>query len=326
MDYSKYNREQLIEIIDELQMLNKELLNEKIQANKLEFAWSGNLGHWYLNLKTESVVFNPLKIQALGYSMKELPERITYNFFTDKLHPEDYKATMNAMIRHIKGETDVYECEYRIQTKDGSYKWFYDRGKITQRDTSGRPEFVAGIVFDITNKKEKEKELAQKNELLEMQATTDVLTGIRNRRAIMEELETRINNALVYQSPLSIILFDIDHFKKINDDNGHQYGDIVINNVATTISKLIREKDSVGRYGGEEFLVVLPGTDKTKAIIIADRIREAVERLEFSKKQRVTISGGVASLNGETMEEIIKKADTKLYEAKNDGRNRIKAY
>lgn len=325
MDYSNYTREQLIELIDELQMLNKELLNEKIQANKLEFAWSGNLGHWYLNLKTKSVVFNPLKIQALDYSMEELPERITYTFFTDKLHPEDHQRTMAAMRRHMEGKTDVYECEYRIQAKDGSYKWFYDRGKITQRDVNGKPEFVAGIVFDITEQKEQEQKLTQKNEFLEMQCTTDVLTGICNRRAIMEELEMRINQALIYHSPLSIVLLDIDYFKKVNDNNGHQYGDIVLKKVANSISESIREIDSVGRYGGEEFLVVLPNTEKSNAITIAERIREAVERLNFSEKVHVTISGGIAVLSGETIVELINKADKKLYEAKNDGRNRIKA-
>lgn len=180
MDYSKYDREQLIEIIDELLMLNKQLLNEKIQADKLEFAWSGSLGHWYLNLKTKSVAFNPLKVQALGYSMEELPERITYDFFTDRLHPEDYQRTMDAMRSHMEGKTSVYECEYRIQAKDGRYMWFYDRGKITQRDARGKPEFVAGIVFDISEKKEKEQNLIHKNELLEMQSMTDVLTGVRN--------------------------------------------------------------------------------------------------------------------------------------------------
>lgn len=323
MDYSKYDRDQLIEIIDELLMLNKELLNEKIQADKLEFAWTGNLGHWYLNLKTKSVVFNPLKVQVLGYSMEELPERITYNFFTDKLHPDDYHKTMAAMRNHIEGKTSVYECEYRIQAKDGSYMWFLDRGKITQRDVSGKPEFVAGIVFNITEKKAKVQELIYKNELLEMQSTIDGLTGVRNRRAIMEELEMRVNQALVYHTPLSIILIDIDYFKKINDNNGHQYGDLVLNTVATTISELIRDSDSVGRYGGEEFLIILPNTVKSKAIIIAERIREAVENLDFNQKNHVTISGGVAVLNGETITELINIADKKLYEAKNDGRNRI---
>lgn len=325
VDYSKYSRDQLIEIIDELKMLNKELLNERIQADKLEFAWSSSLGHWYLNLKTKSVVFNPLKIEVLGYTMEELPDRITYNFFTDKLHPDDYDNTMSAMINHMEGKTTVYECEYRIQAKDGTYKWFYDRGKITQRDAGGKPEFVAGIVFDISDKKEKEQKLIHKNELLEIESTTDALTGLRNRRAIMKELEFRLNQALVNHSPLSIVLLDIDCFKKINDNKGHQYGDMVLKTVAATIRKLIRNIDSVGRYGGEEFLVVLPNTDKSKAIIIAERIREAVEGLDLNQKGPVTISGGVAVLNGETMTELINKADEKLYEAKNEGRNRIKS-
>lgn len=324
MDYSNYTREQLIELIDELKMLNNELLNEKIHANKLEFAWSGNLGHWYLNLKTGSVVFNPLKIQALGYSMEELPERVKYTFFTDKLHPEDRQRTMDAMRRHMEGKTDVYECEYRIQAKDGSYKWFHDRGKITQRDVNGKPEFVAGIVFNINEKKEQELILVQKNELLKLQSTTDTLTGIRNRRSIMEELDMRINQALTYHYPLAIVLFDIDYFKRINDNNGHLYGDIVLKKVADTLSESIRELDSVGRYGGEEFLVVLPSTEKSNSITIAERIREAVEDLNFCDKVHVTISGGIAVLNGESLMELINKADKKLYEAKNDGRNRIK--
>lgn len=213
MDYTNYSRKQMIELIEELQMLNKELLNEKIQAAKLEFAWSGNLGHWYLNLKTNNVVFNPLKVHALGYSMEELPERIPYTFFTEKLHPEDYKKTMASMRRHIEGKTDVYECEYRIQAKDGSYKWFYDRGKITQKSNGGKPVFVAGIVFDITEQKVHEQTLTQKNELLEIQAATDTLTGIGNRRAIMDALEGNYNQALIDHSSLSIALCDIDHFK-----------------------------------------------------------------------------------------------------------------
>lgn len=206
-----------------------------------------------------------------------------------------------------------------------SHLWFYDRGKITQRDASGKPEFIAGIVFNISEKKEKEQNLIHKNELLEMQSMTDVLTGVRNRRAIMEELEMRVNQALVYNSPLSIVLLDIDHFNKINDDYGHQYGDVVLNIVATTISELTRDIDSVGRYGGEEFLLVLPNTDMSKAVIIAERIREAVEGMDLPQKNSVTISGGVAVLSGETSSELINKADMKLYEAKNDGRNRIKA-
>ena len=115
-------------------MLNKELLSQKEQENRLNFAWSGNLGHWYWNMKTNPVVFNKLKATTLGYTLEEIPEKVNYLFFTEKLHPDDYQNTMDAMILHMEGKANVYETEYRIQAKDKSWKWFYDRGKITQWD------------------------------------------------------------------------------------------------------------------------------------------------------------------------------------------------
>jgi PAS domain-containing protein len=116
MDYSNYSREQLLELIEELNALNKQLLIEKEQEDRLDFAWTGNLGHWYFNIKTNSVVFNPMKAEAMGYSIEELPEKVPYQFFTDKIHPEDYEATMEAMRQNMYGKSEVYEVEYRIQT------------------------------------------------------------------------------------------------------------------------------------------------------------------------------------------------------------------
>ncbi len=322
-NYINYTREQLIEIIDELEMLNKQLLLEKEQEAKLDFAWTGNLGHWYFNIKTGSVVFNPLKVAALGYAMEELPENVSYKFFTDKLHPDDYLSAMNAMKFNMEGKTDVYECEYRIQAKNGSWKWFYDRGKVTQRDACGNPKFAAGIVFDITEKKEKELKLEKENKILEEQSITDALTGIKNRGAIMEELESRINQSLNYRSPLTIAMFDIDRFKNINDTKGHVFGDKVIREVANIISSDIRGLDSVGRYGGEEFLIILPNTRKENAIFVCERIRTKIEEFDFGEGVKVTISGGVVDYKAEGITEFIDRADIKLYEAKNNGRNRI---
>ncbi len=89
LNYANYTREQLVEMIDELKMLNNQLLLEKEQEVRLDFAWTGNLGHWYFNIKTGNVVFNPLKVAVLGYTMDELPEKVSYKFFTDKLHPDE---------------------------------------------------------------------------------------------------------------------------------------------------------------------------------------------------------------------------------------------
>lgn len=120
-------------------------------------------------------------------------------------------------------------------------------------------------------------------------------------------------------------MLDIDFFKRVNDTYGHQFGDRVLQKVANTITESIRENDSVGRYGGEEFLVVLPDTEMTHAIFIAERIRKAVEHLDFYENAHITISGGLTVFQGETIVELIDIVDKKLYEAKNDGRNRIKA-
>lgn len=323
MDYSKLTKEELINRITELEMLNRELLSEKEAEARLDFAWTGNLGHWYWNIKTNSVVFNPLKVTTLGYAKEELPQKVTYQFFTDKLHPDDYQNAMDAMLLHMQGKRSVYEVEYRIQAKDGSWKWFYDRGKVTQRDSAGKPLFASGIVFDITQKKEQEISLKKKNEKLRESAETDALTGIKNRRAIMDELENRVLEASINKSPLSIAIFDIDRFKAINDTKGHVFGDKVINRVASIIATTIRGLDSAGRYGGEEFLVVLPNTDKTNAAAVAERIRQSIESHDFGEGFKVTISGGVKQFQGEEKTELIAEADKNLYEAKNGGRNKI---
>lgn len=323
MDYSKCTKEELIELIDELNMLNKELLSEKENEDKLDFAWTGNLGHWYFNIKTSSVVFNPLKVMAMGYTMDELPEKINYKFFTDRLHPDDYENTMNAMILNMQGKTNVYECEYRIQAKDKSWKWFYDRGKVTQRDNNGKPLFAAGIVFDITEKKEQEISLKEKNLLLKQETTTDELTGIRNRRGIMDELEFRINEALKNKSELSIALFDIDKFKNINDTKGHVFGDYVIKQIANISSSCLRSVDSIGRYGGEEFLAIFPNTNIEGALLVCERIRKRIEEFDFGDGYKTTISGGIASDYSVGLIDFIDMADQRLYNAKNSGRNRI---
>lgn len=323
MRYEQYTREQLLSRIEELEMLNSELLKEKEAEARLDFAWAGNLGHWYWNIKTDSVVFNPLKVTTLGYSLAELPETVGYSFFTGLLHPEDYQGTMDAMLKHIRGERSVYEAEYRIQTKDKKWKWFYDRGKITLRGSNGEPLFASGIVFDITRRKEQELSLKKKNEILRLNSETDVLTGIRNRRAIMNELQARVAEARVSRSPLSIAMFDIDRFKFINDTKGHVYGDKVLKDVAGIIERSLREMDSVGRYGGEEFLVILPNTDETNGILVADRVRKNIESFDFADGLQVTISGGVKEYQGEEDTILIDAADKNLYEAKASGRNRV---
>ena len=323
MDYPDFSREQLIDRIKDLEMLTKELLKEKEQETRLEYAWTGNLGHWYWNIKTNVVTFNPLKVTTLVYDMSELPEQVNYQFFTDKLHPEDFQKTMDAMRDHLYGKANVYEVEYRIKAKDGTYKWFYDRGKITQYDDNGKPTFLAGIVFDITEKKETQLELEYKNTMLFEMSSIDGLTKIGNHRTLIENLKAGIAEASRTSSPLSIAIFDLDDFKKVNDSKGHVYGDQVLVDVAVLIKKNIRATDFAGRYGGEEFMIIFPNTALPEAEKISERIRQAVADYQFVDGLRITISGGVSRHNSENITELIHSADTHLYEAKRGGKNQI---
>ncbi|MBE6067509.1 MAG: sensor domain-containing diguanylate cyclase [Clostridium lundense] len=323
MDYNSLSKEQLIEAINELQMLNRQLLEEKEQEIGLNFSWTGNLGHWYWNIKTNTVVFNSLKVTTLGYCKDEIPEKVTYQFFTEKLHPEDYQKTMDAMMNHLKGITSVYEVEYRIRTKDNKYKWYYDRGKITQYDERGKPIFLAGIVFDITEKKEMQLDLEVKNSMLTELASTDGLTKVKNHKTLIDHLTLEVNNALKSREPLSIAMFDIDNFKKINDSKGHIYGDTVLIKIAEIMKNNIRDTDIVGRYGGEEFMIVLSKANESIVRSISERIRQAIEQQYMNNDIKVTISGGIKEYAGESLTEFIHAADVNLYEAKSKGKNKI---
>lgn len=275
MDYSKYTCEQLIERITEIEMLNRELLSEKEQENRLDFAWSGNLGHWYWNMKTNSVVFNQLKVTTLGYTMEELPQKVSYKFFTEKLHPDDYQRTMNAMILHMQGEASVYEAEYRIQAKDKSWKWFYDRGKITQRDINGNPEFVSGIVFDITDRKEQELDLKRENKLIYI----DELTGGENKSSFKIKAKKLINdngNQHVF------IALDIDKFKLINDLFGYEQGDLLLKHIANVLSSHINQDEAFARITGDKFNILLEYVAKDKLESRLAKIIEDILSFKFA--------------------------------------------
>jgi diguanylate cyclase (GGDEF)-like protein len=167
-------------------------------------------------------------------------------------------------------------------------------------------------------------ELEQKNEELERLAVTDSLTGMYNHKYIIDRLSQEVAKAKRYQIELSIVMFDIDHFKNINDTYGHQVGDDVLFKVTSTIKSRIRETDIAGRFGEEEFLVILPNINLDNSCIVAEKIRACIQDLKWKHdKLQVTISGGVAGFSGENMTELIKKADINLYKAKEGGRNNI---
>ncbi|WP_456393694.1 putative bifunctional diguanylate cyclase/phosphodiesterase [Persephonella sp.] len=159
-------------------------------------------------------------------------------------------------------------------------------------------------------------------------ATYDPLTRLYNRRAIVQYAEKEVERSKRYNHPFSIILLDIDDFKAINDTYGHTIGDIVLKKIAELITEEVRDVDRVGRYGGEEFIIMLPETDTRSAVTLAERIRRRISDYKFEINDYVltiTVSSGVAGLgtHGDTFEEILQAADLALYQAKRKGKNQV---
>ena len=159
---------------------------------------------------------------------------------------------------------------------------------------------------------------------LQITSITDGLTGLYNRTYALDRFEKELGKARRYGKRLSIIMLDLDHFKLVNDSYGHQAGDMVMQRVGALFRHILRESDLAGRYGGEEFLIVLPETDVEEAAQVAERIRSEIQGFSWPRMDiRVTVSGGVAQFAGDTADQLLQRADYLLYRAKEMGRNRI---
>lgn len=165
------------------------------------------------------------------------------------------------------------------------------------------------------------------------EAITDALTGLHNRRYFFEKAREAAHKAIKHHSPISIFIFDIDHFKKYNDMHGHPEGDYLLKELSRILKENSREGDVTARYGGEEFIVLMPDTDKEGAVVYGEKIRKVIESYPFRHREKqplgyLSVSGGVASFpfDGSSIEAVIRCADEALYESKRSGRNMITRY
>jgi diguanylate cyclase (GGDEF)-like protein/PAS domain S-box-containing protein len=190
-------------------------------------------------------------------------------------------------------------------------------------DEAGKVAGAAELFVDISEKPQLEERLLQ----LEKMAMNDRLTGVANRRYCETYLKARLEEFKRFNWPLGIIFFDIDDFKSLNDRHSHRVGDRALKTVARTLQNNIRSIDQVGRWGGEEFLVILRSIDKKNLWQIAEKLRMLVERSVFGEKDvpiRVTLSGGVTlAVPGDTSATLVERADLLMYEGKKAGKNRV---
>ncbi len=245
--------------------------------------------------------------RTLGYAPSEL-EGLRLLELT---HPEDHGLALDRARQLFAGEESI-ELETRVRAKDGSWHWLR-----TSSSFAADEDLVYSRSTDVTERRrlagEREELLAQ----VEGMARHDALTGLPNRRVLDEQMPREMARARRTGQPLCLAVIDIDHFKAYNDANGHLVGDELLRECAIAWDGELRGSDTIVRFGGEEFLVVLPDTEPAEAVEILERLRAATPRGQ-------TCSAGIANWDGiADLSDLISAADTALYRAKGEGRDRL---
>ncbi len=237
-----------------------------------------------------------------------------------EIHPEDRERIRSVFRKTVA--TGIGECaEFRFLLKDGSIRFMESDGRAI-RGVDGKVSKVVVVSRDITDQKRLEAELRE-------MAATDMLTGLPNRRHFIGQLEQEC--ARVHRDgehSASVLMIDIDHFKRVNDSSGHVAGDQVLRHLSATMRQELRRVDTAGRLGGEEFAIILPGAALADAELFADRLRRKVAEtaaMHDSRELPVTISIGVSEIRATDAgaEDVLGRADRALYRAKESGRNRV---
>lgn len=290
------------------------------------------------------LVMNRAMAAILGYESPDEGIRMIDKVQDMYVHQSDRDNFLNQLYNN----KSPVEFEAEFFNKDKDIIWCeIHAGPVF--NNKGDIEIIEGFARDITEKKlaqkqlefyaqererylkeleqivdERTKEIQEKNKELQRLSIIDRLTGLYNRHKLDEVLQDEYDRTLRYGNVFSLVIVDIDSFKLVNDTHGHQVGDTIIVELGNILINSIRKVDTVGRWGGEEFIIICPETPLNGAISIAEKIRTKVENFEFPVVSHKTISQGVACFKeGDTIENLIKRADECLYKAKNNGRNRV---
>lgn len=225
-----------------------------------------------------------------------------------RIEPEEWGAAR--AIRN--GETSIDE-EVEIECFDGTRKIIL-HSAMPIRDNGSNIVGAVVVNHDITERKRFEEQLREMTE-------RDPLTNTYNRRHLYAILEIESERARRYGTALSVVMFDIDHFKTVNDNHGHLAGDRVLVRIAEIVQQELRSVDLLARYGGEEFLIVAPGIDRPRAVVLAERLRMLIATANFDPVPQITCSFGVHQFGDEDTDSIFRHVDDLLYKAKQQGRN-----
>ena len=269
------------------------------------------------NIISQSVLYTTSDIDAKITSVSKAFEELTgykeeeligksHNIFRDPETPKEFYENMWSIL----GRNEKFEGELKNYTKHNEVFWI---------------KIVIDPMFDDNNKKigyASYRENITNTKKLEYISTHDTLTNIYNRGFFNRKLESKIKSSKRYGTNFSLILLDIDHFKKVNDTYGHNAGDTVLIKIAQTIKDNLRDDDLVARWGGEEFVILLPHTELNGALLLAEKLRIIIENSSILPQQKITSSFGVGIYtNKESQTSFFEKIDNALYLAKANGRN-----
>jgi len=285
---------------------------------------------WKIDWQTMEFAYIGPQIEALlGWSQDSW---VNVEDWAQRMHPEDREKVVNFCVSQSQAGTD-HEADYRALTADGRYVWIRDVVHVV-RNEDGEVEALVGFMFDISERKKTEQELARLHKELEELSFKDGLTGVANRRMFDSVLSLEWSNARRNHQSLSLILLDIDYFKQYNDHYGHLQGDDCLVRVARILeSAATRARDFIARFGGEEFVLVLPETDAPAAEKVAQRCRAMIldARIPHENSGSVpflTVSLGVGTIipcHGDEPGEFVEAVDRLLYKAKQMGRNCVES-
>jgi diguanylate cyclase len=294
-------------------------------------------GIFVVNRKREIVLWNQFMELHSGRKAAELMGKNLFDEFPElprqwlERKIENVFILKNFSFSSWEQRPYLFEFSYN-RPITGGYKQMehmrQDATLMPVKDESGEVQYICFSLFDVTDASIYQMQLQERTEQLKRASDHDGLTQLYNRRFIEESLAKEFGRSRRYGHTLSIILCDIDHFKQVNDNYGHLVGDEVLREVSRRLKAGVRVSDQLGRYGGEEFLAILPETDTKGGQILAERLRQAVECEPIEAKGHslnVTISLGLAELHGSCLsyEQLIHEADQALYQAKAQGRNQV---
>jgi diguanylate cyclase (GGDEF)-like protein/PAS domain S-box-containing protein len=305
-------------------------ITERMQAEELLRQLSGAVKHSPSAIMITDVdgkieYVNPRFTTDTGYVLEEVlgrkPSILKSNLTPPKIYADLWQAIYSGK---------EWRGEILNRKKNGDLFWeFVSISAIT--DTTGKITHFVSVNEDISSRKAVEEQIRILNMELEQLAMTDFLTGLNNRRYFIQRGIEEVKRAKRNGEPLALLMLDIDEFKKVNDSFGHEAGDAALQQASLVMRSSLREIDILGRYGGEEFAVLLPNTSLEDALILAERVRHSIENISFeniSGVLKITISGGVAAFMDEmsNIDDLLRNADMALYHAKQTGRNQIMKY